>query len=160
MSYFTEYVITFALAFIISFSATPIVRRLAFKVGGVDIPKDDRRMHRKPIALMGGLAIICGFTVSLVFDLATASNIITPGRDILGLVSGMAIIIIMGILDDIKTLNAWVKLLFQKQHPVCTVAISGTRNIVSHQPVRSRSVYRAHPVYIDTSDHHMDSGHN
>lgn len=127
MSYITEYVITFALAFIISFSATPIVRRLAFKVGGVDIPKDDRRMHKKPIALMGGLAIICGFTVSLVFDLATASNIITPGKDILGLVSGMAIIIVMGVLDDIKTLNAWVKLLFQVAAAVCTVAISGTR---------------------------------
>ncbi len=130
MSYITEYVITFSLAFIIAFSATPIVRRIAFKVGGVDIPKDDRRMHKKPIALMGGLAIICGFTISLVFDLATASNIITPGRELLGLVSGMVIIIVMGILDDTRTLKAWVKLLFQIGAAVCVVAISGTK--ISH----------------------------
>jgi len=130
VSYITEYLITFALAFIISFSATPIVRRLAFKIGGVDIPKDDRRMHKKPIALMGGLAIICGFVISLAFDLATASNIITPGREILGLASGMVVIVVMGILDDIKTLKAWTKLLFQVAAAICTVAISGTR--ISH----------------------------
>jgi len=127
LSYITEYVITFTLAFIISFSATPIVRRLAFKVGGVDVPKDDRRMHKKPIALMGGLAIICGFIISLVFDLATASNIITPGKELLGLVSGIAIIMVMGILDDTRTLKPWAKLSFQLVAAICTVAISGTR---------------------------------
>jgi UDP-GlcNAc:undecaprenyl-phosphate GlcNAc-1-phosphate transferase len=127
VSNIAEYVITFALAFIISFSATPIARRIAFRVGGVDIPKDDRRMHSKPIALMGGLAIICGFIISLAFDLATASNIVTPGREILGLASGIAIIVVMGILDDIKTLKAWAKLLFQVAAAICTVAISGTR---------------------------------
>ncbi len=79
---------------------------------------------------MGGLAIICGFTISLVFDLATASNIITPGRELLGLVSGMVIIIVMGILDDTRTLKAWVKLLFQIGAAVCVVAISGTK--ISH----------------------------
>ena len=52
-----EYIILFALAFIVAFSATPIVRKLAFKIGAVDIPKDSRRMHNKPIARLGGMAI-------------------------------------------------------------------------------------------------------
>jgi UDP-GlcNAc:undecaprenyl-phosphate GlcNAc-1-phosphate transferase len=134
LSYIYEYIITFALAFIISFSATPIVRRLAFKVGGVDIPKDNRRMHKKPIALMGGLAIICGFVISLIFDLVTTSNIITPDREIAGLMTGIAVIMMMGVLDDTRTLKAWVKLAFQILAAVCVVAISDTRITVITNP--------------------------
>ncbi len=134
MSYIYEYIITFALAFIVAFSATPIVRRLAFKVGGVDIPKDNRRMHKKPIALMGGLAIICGFVVSLGFDLLTTSNIVTPGREIAGLMTGIAVIMLMGVLDDTRTLKAWVKLAFQILAAACVVAISGTRISVLTNP--------------------------
>jgi UDP-GlcNAc:undecaprenyl-phosphate GlcNAc-1-phosphate transferase len=91
-------------------------------------------MHKKPVALMGGLAIICGFAISLIFDLATASNIITPGRELLGLVSGIAIIVVMGILDDIRTLKPWAKLLFQAGAAICVVVISGTRILYLTNP--------------------------
>lgn len=137
MSYIYEYIITFVLAFIVSFSATPMVRRLAFKVGGVDVPRDNRRMHKKPIALMGGLAIIAGFVISLIFDLVTTSNIITPGKEIVGLMAGIAIIAFMGVLDDINTLNAWTKLAFQLAAAICVVAISGTRISVVTNPFGS-----------------------
>ena len=137
MSYIYEYIITFALAFIVSFSATPMVKKLAFKVGGVDIPKDNRRMHKKPIALMGGLAIICGFVISLAFDLLTTSNIITPGREITGLITGIAVIMLMGVLDDTRNLKAWVKLAFQILAAVCVVAISGTQISVITNPFAS-----------------------
>ncbi len=137
MSYIYEYIITFALAFIIAFSSTPIVRRLAFKVGGIDVPKDDRRMHKKPIALMGGLAIVSGFVVSLVYDLITASNIITPDREIAGLMAGIAIITTMGVLDDTRTLRAWTKLAFQLAAAISVVAISETRISVLTNPFGS-----------------------
>jgi len=114
-----------------------MVRRLAFKVGGVDVPRDNRRMHKKPIALMGGLAIIAGFVISLIFDLVTTSNIITPGKEIVGLMAGIAIIAFMGVLDDINTLNAWTKLAFQLAAAICVVAISGTRISVVTNPFGS-----------------------
>lgn len=41
--------IAFLLAFITAFMATPYSIRIAKKVGAVDIPKDNRRMHHKPI---------------------------------------------------------------------------------------------------------------
>ena len=44
-------------AALIAFAATPIVRVFAYKIGAVDVPKDDRRMHKKPMPLLGGLAI-------------------------------------------------------------------------------------------------------
>lgn len=134
MSYMYEYLITFVLAFIIAFSATPIVRKLAFKVGAVDVPKDDRRMHNKPIALMGGAAIIIGFVVALAFDLVSTSNLLKPGRELLGLLTGIAVIALLGILDDTKALGSKTKLLFQLAAAITVVLISGTRIAVVTNP--------------------------
>ena len=49
----------------VSFLATPLVKLLAYKVGAVDVPKDNRRMHKVPIPRLGGLAIFIGFMVSI-----------------------------------------------------------------------------------------------
>jgi UDP-N-acetylmuramyl pentapeptide phosphotransferase/UDP-N-acetylglucosamine-1-phosphate transferase len=119
-----EYLITFVLAFIIAFSSTPIARKLAFKLGAVDIPKDDRRMHKKPIALMGGSAIIVGFLVAVFFN---AGRVFTPGRELIGLLAGVVVIAFMGVMDDILTLKARYKLLFQIAAAISVVALSDTR---------------------------------
>ena len=50
---------------LISYFSTPLVKNLAFRFGAVDIPKDNRRMHKHPIPRMGGLAIFFGFMVSV-----------------------------------------------------------------------------------------------
>ena len=57
-----------ASAVVISFLATPLVKNLAFKVGAIDVPKDERRMHKVPIPRLGGLAIfIAFFFTALIF---------------------------------------------------------------------------------------------
>lgn len=43
----------FVLALIVSFCATPVVKKLAYQVGAIDVPKDNRRMHKKPIPRLG-----------------------------------------------------------------------------------------------------------
>lgn len=95
-----------ACAFIISYLMTPSVKRFAEKVGAIDVPKDERRIHNHPIPRMGGLAIFLGFVLStLVFvDMSTP---------VMGLLVGAVIIAVMGAVDDIVALNAWVKLAFQ-----------------------------------------------
>lgn len=129
-----EYLITFALAFIIAFTSTPIARKLAFQLGAVDVPKDDRRMHKKPIALMGGAAIAVGYLVSVLFSAVLPVKIFTPGRELIGMLAGIAIIAVMGVLDDVKTLRAWVKLLFQLAAAFAVVFISDTRIQVVTNP--------------------------
>ncbi len=153
MSIIYEYIITFALAFIVAFSATPIVRRFAFRIGAVDVPKDERRMHKKPIALIGGLAIVAGFIVSLAFDLITTSNLITANKELLGLLTGIAIIVFEGILDDTRTLNARAKLTFQLLAAISVVLISDTRITVISTPFGSNpymelSPYISYPLTI------------
>ena len=59
--------IAFLLAFITAFMMTPYSIRLAKKVGAVDVPKDNRRMHHKPMPKLGGVAVIAGFIVSFCY---------------------------------------------------------------------------------------------
>lgn len=113
---FIEYILSFAIAFIVAFSVTPLVRKLAFKVGAVDIPKDERRVHKQPIPRLGGLAIFIGFMTAIAFIVISRimdDGIFIADYRLLGLILGSTIIIIVGIIDDIKQLKAWVKLVFQ-----------------------------------------------
>lgn len=98
--------IPFIISAIISLFMTPIVKKLAIKVGAVDIPKDERRVHKKPMPLMGGLAIYISIIVtSLIF--------LPIDRTLISIIIGGTIIVISGIIDDIKDLSPRMKLIFQ-----------------------------------------------
>lgn len=62
--------IAFLLAFITAFVVTPYTIKLAKKVGAVDLPKDERRINKKPMPRLGGLAVIAGFLVSIIYLIA------------------------------------------------------------------------------------------
>ena len=59
--------IAFMLAFITAFVTTPYTIKLAKKVGAIDLPKDERRVNTKPMPRLGGLAVIAGFLVSIIY---------------------------------------------------------------------------------------------
>ncbi len=89
-------------AAVLSFAITPIIKVLAKKVGAIDVPKDERRMHKIPIPRMGGLAIFIGFLVSfLIFG--------EMNRELQGILLGAVVIVILGVLDDILALPALPK---------------------------------------------------
>lgn len=106
-------VFSFVVAFIIAFAATPFVKKFAFKIGAVDVPKDNRRMHRKPMALLGGLAIFLGFLISVLCfaDFFLPSGAINKG--LIGILLSSIIIVILGIFDDLKPLSAKFKFVIQ-----------------------------------------------
>lgn len=106
--------IAFIVAFIITFITTPFVKKLAFKVGAVDVPKDNRRMHKKPTARLGGLAIFFGFIVSVI---AYA----TLDRELAGMLIGCCVIVVLGIFDDILALSAKLKLVVQLLAALCPI---------------------------------------
>lgn len=95
-----------AVAFMISFAATPMVISLAHKINAIDVPKDARRVHKKPIPLIGGLAIFYGFIVSvLCFG--------TIDQETMGILIGCTIIVTTGVIDDMKNMRAVIKLMCQ-----------------------------------------------
>ena len=65
--------IAFLLAFIVTFMATPYTIKIAHKLGAVDVPKDQRRMHKKAMPKFGGPAVILGFLVSVIYLLIVMS---------------------------------------------------------------------------------------
>ena len=97
---------SFVMAFACSFIMTPVVKRFAFKIKAIDVPKDNRRMHKTPIPRLGGLAIIFGFMMSAIFFGAMTKSLAS-------ILIGAMIIAAMGIIDDVKALDAKPKFLIQ-----------------------------------------------
>ena len=95
-------------AAVLSFAVTPLVKRLAQKVGAMDVPTDGRRMHHHPIPRMGGLAIFIAFLASVLIFAYPEID-----REIRGILLGAVIIVILGVLDDIITLHAGLKFVVQ-----------------------------------------------
>ena len=113
--------IAFLLAFIVAFMTTPYTIKIAHKVGAVDVPKDERRMHKKAMPKFGGPAVILGFLTSIIYLLVVMSlentiNLFGPesyGMKLLGMFLGIVVLSITCIIDDIKTIRPIVKLLGQ-----------------------------------------------
>lgn len=97
-------IFSLVIGFMFSFAAVPLVRVVAFKIGAVDVPRDKRRMHTKPIPRMGGLAIYLGFLVSYLCFGGTLE------KKTVGIIIGATLLVVLGILDDRKPIRAIVKL--------------------------------------------------
>ena len=125
MPFLVRILLAMALAAIISYMATPFVKRLAFKIGAVDVPKDNRRMHKVPIPRLGGLAIVIAFLLATFL-------LVELDRQMLGVLLGACIILVVGILDDCLALKALPKFIAQIV-AACIVYRSGCEiRYVSH----------------------------
>jgi len=101
-----NYLIPFITATILSFVMTPIAKKIAYRIKAIDIPKDERRVHKKPIPLLGGLAIYISTIITILIFLPL-------DKTTLSIIIGSSIIVISGIIDDTKDLSPKMKLLFQ-----------------------------------------------
>lgn len=93
------------LAALVSYILTPYIKSLAFKIGAVDKP-DNRKVHKKIMPRLGGLAIYIAFIIGVVSSLELT-------WDIVGILTGATVIVLVGVLDDKYQLPAKVKLLGQ-----------------------------------------------
>ena len=118
------------LSFIISFIMTPFARRLAIRTNALDVPKDERRMHTKPIPKLGGLSIFVAATVAillvkfvflpLVLNYLEANTIYYNREEIIegmqkltAVLVGGTLIFLVGLFDDYNNMKPWIKFLCQ-----------------------------------------------
>lgn len=94
--------ITFLTALVLSAAITPLAIKLAPKIGAIDVPKDNRRMHTKTMPRFGGLAIFAGSTASMLIFLSFDPRIVS-------IIVGGVLIYILGIIDDIRHLSPKLK---------------------------------------------------
>lgn len=86
---------------------TPLDFRVAHRLGAIDVPKDGRRMHRRPVPRLGGLSIFfTSLLFSLIFCFAIADKLFFCW-------AGAILIVCVGVLDDAMTLPPWIKLFSQ-----------------------------------------------
>ena len=102
-----KYLLILVSAFALAVTVTPVVRRLAVKLRLVDNP-NARKLHHRPMPLMGGVAIYVAFIVTLI-ALGEREYV----RQTIGIFLGATLCSFMGLWDDRSGLSALVKLLGQ-----------------------------------------------
>ena len=126
--------IAFILAFVVTFVSTPYTIKIAKKIGAVDVPKDERRAHKRAIPKFGGPAVILGFLVSTIYLLVVLSvehsidlfGVQEYWKKLLGFLMGILVISAFCIVDDIKDIKPITKLTGQIIGAIFVIA-SGIR---------------------------------
>jgi UDP-GlcNAc:undecaprenyl-phosphate/decaprenyl-phosphate GlcNAc-1-phosphate transferase len=97
--------IAFVLALALTAAVTPLVARLARRVGALD-PVQERGLASEPTPLLGGLAILAGVLV--------AGSLLLPATtEMRGILIAALLITVVGLLDDLIDLPPQLKLLGQ-----------------------------------------------
>lgn len=112
-----SYILAFAIALVI----TPVIRRFALRKGFTDKASGDPlKIHREPVALLGGLgilgAVMVGFAVSGVRCSVSGVRLAVYGvgvRQVVGIMLGGLLVFGVGLWDDVKSVKPIVRLLVQ-----------------------------------------------
>ncbi|MCY6485619.1 MraY family glycosyltransferase [Clostridium aestuarii] len=118
----------------ISFLITPFIKKFAFYIKALDIPKNSRKIHKKPIPLLGGVSIYISFLVTMLLKSGELS------KSEIGILVGATIIVIGGLIDDLKDIRPIYKLMFQ----ICaasTLIIFGVKIAYITNPLPWGNIY-------------------
>ena len=112
-------ILAFVCALAVAFAFTPLAKRFAFAVGAVDKP-GGRHIHKKPTALMGGLAIFLGFVAAiLIFG--------TVDMQMASVLLGALVIVTVSAIDDIFDISPFVRLGVHCAAALLPVLMGGVR---------------------------------
>jgi UDP-GlcNAc:undecaprenyl-phosphate/decaprenyl-phosphate GlcNAc-1-phosphate transferase len=101
-------------AAVLSFAFTAVVRTVALRYGIVDRPGLERKIHKSPVPLMGGVAIFLSFAICLIVAALFTGRVIDgiTWTMLIGVLTGGTILIVGGVFDDIKNLPSRWQILF------------------------------------------------
>lgn len=116
-----DFAIAFLLAFITAYVLTPYTIRFSKKIGALDEPTEKRKIHIHAMPRLGGLAVIVGFMISVVYLLVVMTfegSLNLYGYDnyfgkIIGYFAGIILLSIFCFIDDWKGIPAYIKLIGQ-----------------------------------------------
>ena len=105
-----SYGIAFAVAAAVTFITTPLVRRMAIRMGAVVGP-EERRVHTVPTPTLGGAAMFVAFLAAMMVAsrLSGFANVFHGSSEPLAVVLGAAVIFSVGLLDDVREVSAPAK---------------------------------------------------
>ena len=122
---------------------TPLMRKLAIRIGAVDAPNLARKAQTEPVPYLGGVAIVLGVLIASYIpiylegsDFVLASTVLIPA-----LFMG-----IMGLIDDLKNLPPWPRLNSQTLVGVIVAGILISTDTIG-TPQRYLSLMRLSPRF-------------
>ena len=107
----TAYLLVGLIATVVTYLSTPLVRRLATRVGAIDQP-NDRKVHANPTPTLGGLAIFIGIVVAgaAASFMPEFDDVFVQSAQPLGIAAAALVIFVLGVVDDFRPLTAAPKL--------------------------------------------------
>ena len=112
-------VLAFFIALFSSLMLTMPVRALALRVGMVDLP-GPRKVHARPIPLLGGLAMYGAVLLAILFALDGPARAQSAG-----ILTGASLVALVGFLDDRGLLHHQIKLFVGMPLAACILLASG-----------------------------------
>ena len=114
-----DYILPFVLAFILSILFTFAIKFFAKKYQILDRPEKnpDRKIHKKAIPLLGGLAIFLSFNITVLFSLQNLTGGYMLPKYLWGIFIGGLVLMILGFLDDKFDLKPKHQVFFPPQPP-------------------------------------------
>lgn len=103
-------------AWIVSFGATWLCKKIALKLGIVDTPDNLVKTHKEPVAYLGGVGILAGLTVGILAGIVLIKDFDVFDKSLrwlLGILAGAGIACFVGLVDDILDIRPWQKFLGQ-----------------------------------------------
>lgn len=105
------------LAFAVTYICVPWARRLALRLDAVDYPSA-RRVNKRPVPRMGGIAMTAGIAAALLVEVAGEyflgwAGFYVHGDNTVnhaGVMAGLLVVVLVGALDDIYSLKPSLKL--------------------------------------------------
>ncbi|NLX06850.1 MAG: undecaprenyl/decaprenyl-phosphate alpha-N-acetylglucosaminyl 1-phosphate transferase [Phycisphaerae bacterium] len=108
---------TLVVATVVSLFATPVASFIAFKVGILDLPDEAVKTHKRPTAYLGGVAVLVGFLAAMLLGVVLVADAIGPEspaiRIIYAICAGAVVATLVGLIDDVKDIRPWQKLIGQ-----------------------------------------------
>jgi len=148
---FLIYIIPFFSAFLLAIILTKIIKKIALKFDVVDRPGESRKIHPRPIPLLGGVAVFLSFIVTLIifYFLNFLDDGVLQTRQILGIIFGGLILIIGGVLDDKYNLKPWQSFLFPILAAIVAVGFGIAVKYITNPFIEGSGPYGRALFYFD-----------
>ncbi len=133
----------FIMAGIIAAACTPLAIWIAPKIGAMDIPKDNRRVHSKPMPRFGGIAMYIGIMAAMAVFAMRDEGIVAA-------MVGCTLMYVVGLIDDLKNIKPIVKLAGQVLSATVTFAMGLRIEFITNYFGEGKMMFGMAACYIIT----------
>lgn len=129
------YILLFCLSLVFSLVLTPVVRYVCERYGWLDVPRDQRRVHRRATPRLGGVAVVAAVLMALAMlrfvDNQVTWSLWTERSKLFVALAPAVLVFLVGVYDDLHGVSPRVKFAAQGLAASLFFALGGRIEILS-----------------------------